>query len=64
MHAGVCEHCGAAFAGARLDRKFCSAKCRAAAWQRSRDQELTQALETLGRLTTRLQRLQRPKAKA
>jgi hypothetical protein len=31
-----CSHCGAELEAKTIRRRFCSAKCRAAAWQRKR----------------------------
>jgi hypothetical protein len=36
MGSGVCAHCGVEFKVRSQPRRFCSAKCRAAAWQAAR----------------------------
>ncbi len=59
-----CQFCEAEFTPKNIRRRFCSSRCRKAEWQRVRDRELSQALEALDRLTVRLQRLQRPRARA
>jgi hypothetical protein len=53
-----CAHCQAEFSAKNVRARFCSSKCRAAAWQAQRRRELSLALEELGRAAGRLQRLQ------
>lgn len=55
----ACAHCGTKFEPKNSRGRFCGAKCRAAAWQANRDQEISAALEELGRVTTRLERVRR-----
>ncbi len=55
-----------AYCGAQIDaktsrRRFCSAKCRAAAWQQQRGDELARVEETLLRALARLRALRRAK---
>jgi len=37
MGSGLCEHCHAESPESTQRRRFCNAKCRAAAWQRKRE---------------------------
>lgn len=53
----TCAFCGTGFEPRHPRARFCSDKCRAAAWQAQRRRELSLALEELGRVAERLQRL-------
>jgi hypothetical protein len=64
MGSGVCEHCGMEFPESTQRRKFCSSRCRGAAWQASRKRELVLALEELGRAMRRLEGFQQTKRKS
>ena len=57
MGSALCEHCRAELPESTQRRRFCHAKCRAAAWQAQRRRELAVALEELGRATRRLERI-------
>lgn len=59
-----CAHCDAEFTPKRTTGRFCSAKCRAAAWQRKREAELTTLEEQLTRAVTRVRALRGSKAAA
>ncbi len=59
MASALCEHCQAELPESTQRRRFCNAKCRAAAWQAQRRRELSLALEELGRAAKRLERISR-----
>jgi hypothetical protein len=52
-----CAHCEAEFTPKRITGKFCSAKCRAAAWQHKRRDDLGMIEDQLTRALARLQTL-------
>jgi hypothetical protein len=54
-----CAHCEGDFTPKNVRGRFCSAKCRAAAWQATRDQELTLIAESLARTLARVRGLRR-----
>ncbi len=47
MGPGTCDHCGAEFLGKNIRRRFCSTKCRAAAWQDARKHRETSMREAI-----------------
>jgi hypothetical protein len=49
-----CAHCEAEFTPKRTTGKYCSTRCRAAAWQRQRNDELALVEEQLSRALTRV----------
>jgi hypothetical protein len=53
-----CTHCETEFTPKRTTGKFCSAKCRAAAWQRKRHDELACLEDQAERLLIRIRALQ------
>jgi hypothetical protein len=59
-----CEHCDGDFTPRNIRGRFCSAKCRKAAWQASRKRELTLVEEQLTRALTRIRALRGSKAQA
>ncbi len=59
-----CEACGADFTPKINRGRFCSAKCRKAAWQRKREDDLTILEEQLARALTRVRALRGSKAEA
>ena len=56
----LCAHCDAEFIPKNSRRRFCSAKCRAAAWQRKRGDDLALVEEQLARVLTRVRALRGP----
>jgi hypothetical protein len=52
-----CAHCDQEFTPKNVRGRFCSSKCRAAAWQRKRHDELGQVEEQLTRAVTRVRAL-------
>jgi hypothetical protein len=52
-----CQYCGGEFEAKTSRRQFCSAKCRAAAWQLKRSDELAMVEEQLARALTRVRAL-------
>ena len=52
-----CIQCGTDMDAKTARRRYCSAKCRAAAWQRARGAELALVEENLTRALTRVRRL-------
>jgi hypothetical protein len=52
-----CAHCETEFTPKRNTGRFCSAKCRAAAWQAQQRRELSLTIEDLGHATRRLERM-------
>ena len=52
-----CEHCEADFQPKNSRGRFCSGKCRKAAWSRQRKDDLVLVEEQLTRALTRLQAL-------
>jgi len=53
----ACAHCDAEFTPKNLRARFCSDRCRAAAWQAQRRRELSLALEALDQAKRRLERI-------
>lgn len=53
----ACEHCKAIFDAKTPRRQFCSARCRAAAWQRARGADLAVVEEHLARALVKVRRL-------
>ena len=53
----LCAHCDAEFTPKNSRRRFCSSRCRAASWQRNRQDELASLEEQLTRALARLQTL-------
>ncbi len=53
----ACAHCHREFPAKNLRARFCSDKCRAAAWQDQRRRELSLALEALDQAKRRLERI-------
>jgi hypothetical protein len=56
-----CAQCDGEFTPKNSRRRFCSAKCRKAAWTDRREQELALVLESLTRATEHLRGIHRPK---
>jgi len=54
-----CAYCEAEFTPKRTTGKYCSAKCRAAAWQANREHELSSVTKGVEQILHRLQELQR-----
>ena len=54
-----CAHCDTEFTPKRTTGKFCSAKCRSAAWQQKRHDELAGLEEQLTRALARVHGLRR-----
>lgn len=54
-----CAHCDGEFPEKTSRRRFCSDKCRTAAWQAGREQELALVEENLTRTLERVRRLRR-----
>jgi hypothetical protein len=54
-----CVHCEAEFTPKRSTGKYCSAKCRAAAWTRERRDALAVVEDQLTRALTRLQTIRK-----
>ena len=52
-----CIQCGADMDAKTARRRYCSARCRAAAWQRARGEELALVEVNLTRALTRVRRL-------
>jgi hypothetical protein len=50
-----CEHCDADFQGKTMRRRFCSAKCRKAAWQTNREHTLARLEENLSHALVQVQ---------
>ena len=59
-----CEHCEADFNPKNSRGRFCSAKCRKAAWQRKRVDDLAMVEDQLTRALTRVQALRGTQAGA
>ena len=54
-----CAYCEADFDAKTSRRRFCSDKCRSAAWQAHREDELASVTKGLEQVLHRLERLQR-----
>ena len=54
-----CAHCDGEITPKRTTGKYCSTRCRAAAWHAHREQELASVTKGLAQVLHRLQRLQR-----
>ena len=59
-----CGYCGTEFEPKTVRRQFCTAKCRKAAGQRKRQDDLALVEEQLTRALTRMRALRRSKAEA
>jgi hypothetical protein len=57
-----CEHCEDDFTPKTSRRRFCSAKCRKAAWQRKREDNLALVEEQLTQALMRVRTLRASKA--
>jgi hypothetical protein len=57
-----CAYCDGDFTPKNSRRRFCSDKCRAAAWQRKRKDTLALVEEQLTRALTRVRTFRGPKA--
>jgi hypothetical protein len=55
----LCAHCDLEFAPRNIRRRFCSSRCRSAAWQEARDKEIRGVLDDLARVTRRVETLRR-----
>ena len=53
----LCEHCKAEMDAKTTRRRFCSTKCRAAAWQVNRADDLAVVEDQLARALTRVRAL-------
>ena len=62
METALCAHCQAAFPQKTSRRKFCSDRCRKAAWTANRQQELALVEDSLTRTLARVRRLRLAKA--
>ncbi len=58
-----CAHCEADFTPKTIRRRFCSDRCRKAAWTGAKAEDLVRALEDVDRLRRRLERFQRRRSK-
>ena len=54
MGSELCEHCRAEFQRKTIRRRFCSDRCRKAAWQRQRETESAEVRELARRLALRV----------
>jgi hypothetical protein len=55
----LCAHCDQEFTAKNIRRRFCSARCRAAAWQANRADALALVEDALTRALTRLQEIRK-----
>lgn len=62
MGSALCEHCQAEIAAKTARRRFCSDKCRKAAWTAGREQDLALIEESMTRALERAQGLRRRRA--
>ena len=61
METALCAHCQAEFPQKTSRRRFCSDRCRKAAWTAGREIDLALVHEALSRAMARVERLQRAK---